>query len=157
MSYRHYWKLIEFVDQVDSEDPEYLQLDVPDYADAVNRQSLLERYAQVQELLDGDSHESSLTRTTKVLLGVWGNIPAFDRYFCATIRHDLGCRGYSRLTDRALVDVYRRFVRVPEEEQFLRTARYRVLAFSRHPAKLRYPIAKLIDMYGFIRGTELLG
>jgi hypothetical protein len=157
MSYRHYRKLIEFVDQADSENPEYLQLDVPDYADAVTRQSLLERYAQVQELLDGHDRGSRLTRTTKVMLGVWGNIPAFDRYFCATLMYDLGSRGYSRLTDRALSDVYQRFSLKAEDERFLRTAHYQVLTFSGQRSMLRYPIAKLIDMYGFIRGMALLG
>jgi len=61
------------------------------------------------------------------------------------------------MTHRALLDVYYRFELVPEEKKYLQSVDYQVLNFSGEPAKLRYPIAKLIDMYGFIRGAELLG
>ena len=137
---------------------EYLQLDVPEYADAVNRQALLERYAQVQELLDSPDHENSLTRTTKVMSGVWGNIPAFDRYFCAALNHDLEeDRGYSRLTDRALWNVYRRFSLVHEDEQFLRTARYRALAFSGHRQGYVTPLPSSSICTVLFEASRLLG
>lgn len=155
-SSRHYWNLIEYVNQTDTEDPEFAQLDVPNYADPSTRQTILDRYRQVQRLLDGDEHESSLTRTTKVMLGIWGNVPAFDRFFCRTLSHDVSSRGYSRLTSRALEDVYRLYSSVPANQRFLKQARYRVLDFLGQPTELVYPIAKLIDMYGFQRGTVLL-
>lgn len=155
-SSRHYWDLIEYVNRCDVEDPEFIQLDVPNYSDPGVQQAILDRYNQVQRLLDGDAHESSLTRTTKVMLGIWGNIPAFDRFFCKALSQDLGSQGYTRLTNRALEDVYHRFSSIPSEQQFLRSAKYPVLDFYNRPTQLHYPIAKLIDMYGFIRGTTLL-
>lgn len=155
-SSRYYWKLIEFVNQVDSDNPSFSSIDVPDYVDSDIRKVILDRYRQVEKLLDGDSHESSLTRTTKVMLGIWGNVPAFDRNFRATLKYDLGASGYMRMTHRALRDVYNRFELVPEEKKYLQSFDYRVLNFYGEPTKLRYPIAKLIDMYGFIRGAELL-
>lgn len=155
-SSRYYWKLIEFVNQIDSDDPSFSLIDVPNYVNVDIRKVILDRYHQIEKLLDGDNHESSLTRTTKVMLGIWGNVPAFDRNFRTALKFDIGGRGYMRMTHRALLDVYNRYELVPEEKTYLQSVDYKVLNFSGEPTNLRYPIAKLIDMYGFIRGAELL-
>lgn len=154
-SYRHYSRFIEYVDRLHHDDPEFALLDVPQYNNAATRQSIIEKFKCVCTLIDGEDHESSLTRATKVMLGVWGNIPAFDRFFRTTLKHHSQSNGYVRLTERALQDVFNLYSAVPATQAYLDNAEYFALGFSGAPTTVRYPIAKLIDMYGFIKGSTL--
>lgn len=154
-SYRHYRQFVEYVDRLHYEDPGFALLDVPQYNDAATRQSIIDKFARVSELIDGEDDENSLTRTTKVMLGVWGNVPAFDRFFRSALEHDLHGRGYARLTDRALQAVFALYSMSPETQEYLDNAEYNVMNFFGEPTNLCYPIAKLIDMYGFIKGRTL--
>jgi hypothetical protein len=82
------------------------------------------------------------TMTTKVMLGVFGNVPAFDTYFRAGFHSDFGPTAFSRLGE-----FYQ------EHADIIEHHRIPTLDFQTgQPTHRRYSRAKIIDMIFFIEG-----
>ena len=98
---------------------------------------------------------SDLTLITKVMLGVFGFIPAFDNFFCNTFRGIYkGKCGFRRVNINSLSrikDFYnenRIIIDKLSNETF--TTDFK----SGSKTKIHYPKAKIIDMYGFTFGIN---
>jgi hypothetical protein len=74
-SIKHYQQLIENLVQFDRR---IWDIDIPDYRDAAKVSLLLKFGSTVTTSLQHNSD----TLKTKVMLGVFGNAPAFDQFFC---------------------------------------------------------------------------
>ena len=146
-SVKHYEPLVEFIA---AQPRDTWEIDVDSYnADKVDQ--LLWLYDEVRNrLLDRSS--AHLTLVTKVLLGVFGVTPAFDRYFGDAFREMVPGAGFRTFGRKSVMQI--RFFYEANASIIDKIASgTRVLDFkSGDPTQLVYPKAKVIDMYGFILG-----
>lgn len=96
---------------------------------------------------------SHLILVTKVMLGVFGSVPAFDRYFSDAFRSIVPSAGFRTFGEKSLRHI-QEFYTTNRAEIDKAASAYQVLAFnsSSSPA-LTYPRAKIVDMYGFQVGN----
>jgi hypothetical protein len=83
---------------------------------------------------------------TKIMLGVFGNVPAFDRNFTRGIQ----VNGFTPRALNRIVTFYRQHQREIDGYD-VRTVDFG----SGQPTHRRYPKAKIIDMVGFIAGGSI--
>ena len=88
----------------------------------------------------------SLTLITKIMLGVFGNIPAFDTYFVTAF----GVRSLNQNSLRKIKDFYDAN-RVQIDELDIRTKDFHTSGLTHR----MYPKAKIIDMIWFIEGEKI--
>lgn len=152
---RHYIATVETIAQ---HSPAVRGLDLPDYTDAQARAALVSAYSDIKDALLPDGNEHA-TAVTKVMLGVWGNIPAYDTYLRAGLRSivDPAERAaFNTVNDRSLELLSRIYRANQEAIDQLATSRDTV-PFSEHAAPSRpYTRAKVLDAAGFALGEQLL-
>lgn len=122
-------------------------IDVDDYTDE-NIEKLLEEYHEIEEILNAMDVKPTLTLVTKIMLGVYGNIPAYDTYFTETFRNESAESSFRRVNKKSL-EVIRKFY---ERNKSCFNQQIKVIDFNNNPTELIYTKAKLIDMYGFEKG-----
>lgn len=120
-------------------------IDVNEYSQE-NKKIIVETYNQIKTLLYGETTTRHIVSVTKIMLGVFGCVPAFDRYFCETFQYFYPGKGFSsdNLTCKQLTCIsmfYVRFRSIIDNKKI-------VLVDDN---KKFYPNAKIIDMYGFSR------
>jgi len=127
-------------------------IDVDKY-DEKNVETILGIYNGIKKhlILDGNS---DLTLITKVLLGVFGFIPAFDNFFRNSFREISGRQcGFRRVNVKSLAfiktfyELNRTAIDSLSSETFTRD-------FTTGQKTVNYPKAKIIDMYGFTAGQK---
>jgi hypothetical protein len=130
--------LVPFIELVTSAPTELWTLDVEDYDnDSV---ALLLHWAKIiRETLPGKSTD---TLVTKAMLGVFGNTPAFDRYF----RKGFDCFG---LNTKSLMKIKSYF---DANQQRIEDQRVKTIDFVGKSTDYRYTQAKVIDMIFFAAG-----
>jgi hypothetical protein len=117
------------------------EIDIDDYTDE-NIGLLLDCKRQIIDAL-GRKNKPSDTLITKIMLGVYANVPAFDQYF----RKSLKVHTFNK---KALLKI-RGFCREYKEE--FDSIKICTLDFSTgKETDVHYTKAKLIDMYGFMKG-----
>ena len=95
----------------------------------------------------GSEHSPSDTLVTKVMLGVFGNVPAFDSFVCMALRAELGVRTFGEGAVRALAGFY------DTHREVIERHRVPTLAFATgQDTSRRYTRAKVLDMAFFIEG-----
>lgn len=82
---------------------------------------------------------------TKIMLGVYGNVPAFDKYFTA----GLGVTAFGAKALNRVGAYYQ------ANQEWLSSFRVAVLGFDGSESDLFYPKAKLIDMIYFMKGLNV--
>lgn len=105
----------------------------------------------IKNVLNSPSKEVkvSVTLITKIMLGVFGCVPAFDQYFYSSFHKRY--EGFGKLGTKEL-SCLKEFY---EEYKFeLDSFQIQVLDFSGNNTDLLYKKAKLIDMYGFSDGLH---
>ena len=152
---RHY---IATIEAIAHHSPRVRSLDLCDYTDSHARAALISAYSDIKDALLPEGNEHS-TAVTKVMLGVWGNIPAFDTYLRAGLRSivDPAERAaFNTVNDRSL-DLFGRIYRANQEAIDQLAAAHDTVAFSEHAAPARpYTQAKVLDAAGFALGEQLL-
>jgi hypothetical protein len=139
-SAHHYARIITGISKMD---PVLWEIDVDKY-DSNNIWKLLDCKEEINDLImcDGETHRD-ITLTTKIMLGVFGNIPAFDQFFTKSFK----VPEVNKETLGKIRDIYLDNKRIIDETQI------NTLDFiTGKETSIRYPKAKLIDMYGFVRG-----
>lgn len=123
------------------------ELDVPHYKD--NSDYILTLYKQAKaHLLKGKKHQD-VTLVTKVLLGVFAIIPAYDSFFKKTFSEIAGNNcGFSVINKESLKIIHQFYMENKLEIEQLSKS-INVLDFNGQPTKYHYSKAKIIDMYGF--------
>lgn len=110
-------------------------------------QLLLDCAEKIRESMKKNLAEGGVTDTlvTKIMLGVFGNIPAYDRFF----KNGMKVHGLTKKSLEKIGDFYEANKKVIDELQDETTT----LDFSTEKhTKMRYTKAKIIDMYGFMKG-----
>lgn len=137
-------------------------IDVPQYMQGANHKLILEVYTDIKAILDQivfrRKGKASVTLITKIMLGVFGVVPALDNNFKRAFHNHFRTQdgnpipfsstlGIDQLY--AINNFYRDF------KTTLDTIRIETLQFDGTPSGKTYKIAKLIDMFGFVYGKEL--
>lgn len=130
-------------------------IDVEDYKES--SQTILDLYHAAEEyMLKGEDHQA-VTLVTKVLLGVFAIIPAYDRFFRGSFSDIAGNKcGFSKLNKKSLEIIYQFYIENKDEIEKL-SNETKVFDFNGGPTKYHYSKAKIIDMYGFQVGYMKLG
>jgi hypothetical protein len=145
--------LVPAVEYIHSLDRSYWKIDVNSY-NTKNIEVLMEVYEKLRSTLKC-KNSAHLTLVTKIMLGVFGNVPAYDRYFCQTFKNvfidDCAFKKFSKESLQCLHEFYL------ANEKVLTSLSERINTFdfiSGKPTKRHYSLAKIIDMYGFNKGKS---
>jgi hypothetical protein len=115
-----------------------------DSYDNENIEVLLDCRKMIVESL-GKSYKPSDTLATKIMLGVFGNVPAFDDFF----RNGLGVRSFSKKSLEYIADFY------TQNKTAIDRAEYFTFDYTTaDQTERRYTKAKIIDMVGNIEGVN---
>ncbi|MBS3107770.1 hypothetical protein J4468_02535 [Candidatus Woesearchaeota archaeon] len=137
-SVKNYINLIVSISKMN---PALWKIDVNEY-NADNIKLLLNCKQQIIDAL-GKENKSSDTLVTKIMLGVFANIPAYDQYFRKSLKlHSLNKK--SLLKIKAFYD--------ENKETFDSFKIYTFDFLTSKKTGIIYPRAKLIDMCGFMDG-----
>lgn len=119
-------------------------IDVNNYTEE-NIAKILKEYENIKNaLIDKETKkEPTCTLVTKIMLGVYGNIPAFDHFFKKGF--DVGSVNKESLNK--IKNFYDK-----HKDEF--NQEIKVLDFENEETELRYTKAKLVDMYGFQKGKN---
>lgn len=141
-SVRNYRKLITVISKIE---PKLWKIDVDNYNDETI-ELILDCKQQIIEVL-GKENSPTDTLITKIMLGIFANIPAFDQYFRKSFR----VYSFNKKTLLKIKEFYDKNKKVFDSYQIP------TLDFSTGKnTDLVYTKAKLIDMYGFIDGQNIL-
>ena len=87
------------------------------------------------------------TLVTKRMLGVFGNVPAFDTYFKKGFKEDFAIGSLNKQALEKVQCIYKTYKTIIEEEPI-----YTLDFQTGEPTNIRYPRAKVIDIIGFMEG-----
>lgn len=144
-SARHFMPFIEYIEALDSS---AWGIDADSYNHSTIEQ-ILEIYKKTAEIII-PGKQKVITLTTKILLGIFGFVPAYDSYFCDTFRGLYSGRcAFRRFNKESLFcisDFYQEnstVINALSDKTF-------TLDFTKGiTADIHYSKAKIIDMYGF--------
>lgn len=142
-SIKYYEPLIKWIAK---QDDSIWELDVDEY-DEKNIKKLEKLYGRVNQKLKIGNHKRILV--TKILLGVFGCVPALDSYFVKSLS---GTRG--NFTN-ALLQIKNFY---DENKTEIDSCQKKIKTFSfidGKKTKIMYPKAKIIDMIHFTRGYKM--
>jgi hypothetical protein len=119
-------------------------IDVNNYTEE-NIAKILKEYENIKKVLIDEETKTKPTDTlvTKIMLGVYGNIPAFDQFF----KKGLGVGSVNEKSLNKIKNFYDK-----HKDEF--NQEIKVLDFENEETELRYTKAKLVDMYGFQKGLN---
>lgn len=139
-SAKHYEPLIQGIVQFS---PRIWDIDVDSYTEE-NIETLLECERMVVQTV-GQERGITITLVTKIMLGVFGNVPAFDSFF----KRGFGTHTFGRGSLRKIALFYQ------QNKEIIDTNKIYTLDFTTaQPTHRMYPKAKLIDMACFIEGDR---
>jgi hypothetical protein len=149
-SLKHFEKLIEYIN---SADKSLWEIDVDNYDK--NIKTLIDLHNHIKKLVSIENKDASVTLVTKIMLGVFGTVPAYDRFFQNSFSEISGgyC-GFTSFKDDSLntiKDFYEANKTVIDD---LANKTYTMRGFSDKEIEIKYTKAKIIDMYGFQLGKE---
>lgn len=138
---KHFQALIEVLVSLDKT---IWNIDVGDYSDANSRRLLLHCKDEITKAL-GERNGPTDTLITKIMLGVFGNVPAFDTYFAKGFK-------LRKFNETALERIFRFY---DQNRLIIDGYRMPTIDFvSGKPTDRIYTKAKIIDMIGFIEGMS---
>lgn len=143
-SIKFYEKLVEYISK---KDIEFWKIDVDSYSEE-NIEKLLDCYNDIKKILSGDGkYKVSDTLITKIMLGVFGNVPAFDSYF----KDGSGLKTLNKESLGEIYNFYKNHKEVISEEAI----KIKTFDFCNEVKSNRsYTVAKIIDMIFFIEGYK---
>lgn len=143
--------LMPTIEYIVSLDSSFWNIDVDVYNDE-NVEKILTIKNKLSEKLNLEEHQD-VALTTKIMLGVFGFIPAFDSYFCNTFRKIVnGKCGFRSVNKEAL-----KFIQMFYEnnKEIIDNIDIKTFDFTTgEKTNMKYPKAKIIDMYGFQMGFK---
>lgn len=147
-SLKHFQATIEYVATLDDS---IWNIDVDNYNET-NIQTIIKIYKDIKERLILNDN-SDLTLITKILLGVFGFVPAFDNYFCNTFRViSEGQNGFRKINIKSLTFIKKFYEANKGSIDKLSAETFTTDFLTGQKTTTNYPKAKIIDMYGFTVG-----
>lgn len=126
------------------------EIDVDTYNES-NKKLILDCAKEIKKSMEGNILERDTTDTlvTKIMLGVFGNIPAYDTY----LKKGLGISSLNDASLREIFRVYKDFSGcIDSLAQEIKTTDF----LTGEKTMREYTKAKILDMYGFERGFQIL-
>ncbi|MBA2851221.1 hypothetical protein HNP86_001352 [Methanococcus maripaludis] len=139
-SVRHYQTLITSISEVD---PIFWKIDADSYNEE-NIELLLNCKNQIFEAL-GKENKPTDTLITKIMLGVFGNIPAYD----TNVKKSLKLNSLNEKSLLKIKDFYEKNSEMIDSYEI-----YTYDFLTSKNTDIKYTKAKLVDMYGFIDGMS---
>lgn len=118
-----------------------------------NYEEAIEIYNKIKIILIPSS-SSHLTLTTKIMLGVFGSVPAYDRFFIESFKQIFQGRcGFTSFNKNSLLCINEFYISnqgvIDNQANSLRT-----IGFNNSNINYSYTKSKIIDMYGFTKGLN---
>lgn len=144
-SVKYYSQTIEYIASTDKCS---WNIDVDNY-NQENIREIKKIYDEIKFLIIKNNN-ADLTLVTKILLGVFGFVPAFDSYFCNTFRtiYKNQC-GFRKLNDNSLSLIHDFYINNNQSIDNISKKTFTRDFKTGEKSKLNYPKAKIIDMFGF--------
>jgi hypothetical protein len=140
-----YIPLIKYIASIDKG---VWEIDVDSYSkDHIDE--IIEIYDKVRKILMPSPKTAHLTLITKLLLGVFGFIPAFDRFFINTFSNMAQDKSGFRSVSPKTLNLIKEFYYINNEEIQRFRDGMKCVAFDGSKTDIDYPLAKIVDMYGF--------
>jgi hypothetical protein len=147
-SVKHFQPTIQYIATLDNS---VWDIDVDNY-DETNIKTIIKIYKDIKNHIILNSN-SDLTLITKILLGVFGFIPAFDNYFCNTFRViSDGQYGFRKVNVKSLTFIKTFYEANKTTIDKLSAETFTTDFMTGQKTTTNYPKAKIIDMYGFTVG-----
>lgn len=141
-SVKHFERLISVIAKMPKV---YWEIDLDSYT-IENISKLQDIHKFILNSLGGNGEKASVTLVTKIMLGIFGNVPALDDNFCKGF-------SFSKYFSRSLLLKISDFYKANKEE--FDKHRIKTVDFSTGmETNYYYTKAKLIDMAGFIEGIN---
>jgi len=145
-SVKHYENLILLISK-SSGNPIW-NIDIDNYNKDKNLEILLDYGDKIAESLsDGNNENVTDTLKTKIMLGVFGSVPALDTYN----KRALNVNSFSRKNLKKINEFY-----VNHKEKIDSVKIYTIDYYTEKETDKLYSKAKIIDMIGFIEGQKQL-
>lgn len=147
---KHFQKLIVYYSTLDKET---WNIDINKYSPEVNSK-IIDIYEKTKEsVIIGD--RAHLTLITKILLGVFGFIPAYDQYFRNSFREIFKGKCAFSVVNRTSLNCLKEFYDANKEEiDDLSKKTLTTDFYTGKKTTIPYTRAKIIDMYGFTIGIN---
>jgi len=138
----------ETINYINNLDKKLWNIDVDNYNNT-NIKKLIEIYNELEKLIVKGPNRS-LTLVTKIMLGVFGFVPAYDKYFCDTFRELSNGECGFRLFNKESLKIVKQFYDynnniIDKLSREFFTNEFR----TGNKTEINYTKAKIIDMYGF--------
>lgn len=147
-SVKHFEPTIRYIATLDKS---VWDIDVDNYNEK-NVETIIGIYKDIKKHLILDSN-SALTLITKILLGIFGFIPAFDNYFGNSFRAiSAGQCGFRKVNVKSLTFIKTFYVTNKATIDRLSVETFTTDFVTGQKTTINYPKAKIIDMYGFTAG-----
>ena len=135
------------IEYIASDECDVWDIDVDKYTDK-NINKLIECGKKIEEKLDvHETKKATDTLITKIMLGVFGNVPAFDGYF----RSGSNLGTFNKHSLKEISSFYDKYEKIISDE----ATRIKTFEYPSGEAGSRsYTKAKIVDMIFFIEGYE---
>lgn len=148
-----YIETVKYLNKLKMNEPEVWNIDIDIYTDE-NIKKLIEIYKELSSKLipskGNNKKHRSITLITKLMLGVFGSVPAFDKNFATTFKYLTDGRfSFTAFNSKSLKHIKNFYTENATEINNL-SCSIKTLAFeTNNETSICYTRAKIIDMYGF--------
>lgn len=155
----YYQPLVRIIIKEKQEAENLWSIDVVDYKE--KGEQILKVYYEIKNtFIHFDKSKNSpahLTLATKILLGVFGVVPAYDQYFKLAMKNVVGIDCAFTSFNQKSLDKIQEFYEDNYKQIDELSESISVISFDTGKAVkgFCYPKAKIIDMYGFSKGLEM--
>lgn len=129
-------------------------IDVDQYDDKMVREVLKDTYSKISFHIP---NKTTLTLATKIMLGVFGNVPAFDRFFKTAMSNftESEC-GFTSFNDNCLLTIHKFYSNNKKAiDTLANKTQTNVFGFGNSIKGRNITKAKVIDIVGFQYGLEM--
>ena len=139
--------LLDLIDYIGTIYEDAIKIDVDSYNDETIAK-LIDIYKNIESRLEiPNKFKPSVTLVTKIMLGVFANVPAFDRY----VKNAFGVNVFNGNSLKKIERVYNKEKVIVDKLANMQ----KVLVFpAAKGVEFTYTKAKIIDMYGFQQGIS---
>ena len=128
-------------------------IDVSNYT-SENLDFLVEQYNEIRSLIIPEN-TSHLVLVTKIMLGVFGSVPAYDRFFKTTFSDIFkGECGFTRFNHRSLSCIGQFYQQNQSIIDQISESRATINFYTGNRTDKTYTKAKVVDMYGFTKALQ---
>jgi hypothetical protein len=147
-SAKYFVQTIEYINSLEND---LWKKDVNNYDD-IFIERIIEIYIKLKELVV-EGWSRSITLVTKMMLGIFGFVPAYDEYFCRSFRTLTNRKcGFSSFNKESLKMIKCFFDSNEDSINKISNETFTYDFITGNKTKIKYPKAKIIDMYGFSNG-----